>query len=71
MLPLCLSRIAGDVLSEDCTGTEESLSSSGTQEFPRDALMEGRQLGRWWEGKEAGGEDRTIVIYLDLKTQNF
>jgi len=31
-------------------------SMSGTEEFPRDALVEGRQLGRWWEGKEAGGK---------------
>lgn len=44
---------------------------SGTEEFPRDALVKGRQLGRWWEGKKAVGEGRTIVIYFYFKTQNF
>lgn len=60
----CPCASAGDVLSEDCTGTEESLSSSGTEEFPRDALTEGRQLGRWWEGKgrrQGGGQNNSYL----------
>lgn len=38
-------------------------STSGTEEFSRDALVKGRQLGRWWEGKEAGGRQNNSYLF--------